>query len=596
MNMKKTIAAAAAGAMAVSATAASASAATTTAASPIQESGKFSYSLIKGFAKAQVGSATVTSERTISNITDVTAIYINIADVPTTNAVLATYAMPTGKGVINVVNDDADNPSNLYIQSTDDASTLISRSLILIGDKRNVALDETTPRDGMRLLYDSGLLQGKDLTTSSYAAKYPNALSEGDQPDYLVIDGSVLSARASNILVKYTTKIEHYYDNDGTGDLISDLSNALTTSDTLGIDGISAIATDATTVAGAAAGTITFNTTYKNVTQFVKYDPQGKTTTAPLLSTTNTTSFAGGVPNVISYLEGRDSTSGDYWYDQGTSNTFPVMNTPASNSVRQWQYIGRNSKYESGGAQKAQDYVNVMAVLNDTVANYDVVFTFNTATGKVMQAGNADITADRPAGSINADKGKSYAMFPQNLSGYFANDGTYAPYGTAPSTFFDYAASQNVNYSLFQGGLIINDYYSMQLADTEMFSYTATSLSFNFNTVKANAMANYNNWMTYIQSIRLATSQEWYWESLDIAWSTPVVETAESGEGLTSDEVGLEDEVPAEAPAEGEVVAVPEEETPVAPVENPPTGNSAVALAVIPVALAAAAIVAKKRK
>jgi hypothetical protein len=65
-------------------------------------------------------------------------------------------------------------------------------------------------------------------------------------------------------------------------------------------------------------------------------------------------------------------------------------------------------------------------------------------------------------------------------------------------------------------------------------------------------------------------------------------------EGLESDDVTLDDE-PA-ASAEEEEVVVPEEETPVAPAPNPATGNSAVALAVVPVALAAAAIVAKKRK
>jgi hypothetical protein len=64
-------------------------------------------------------------------------------------------------------------------------------------------------------------------------------------------------------------------------------------------------------------------------------------------------------------------------------------------------------------------------------------------------------------------------------------------------------------------------------------------------------------------------------------------------EGIESDDVTLDDEP---AAAEEEEVVVPEEETPVAPAPNPATGNSAVALAVVPVALAAAAIVAKKRK
>ncbi len=75
--------------------------------------------------------------------------------------------------------------------------------------------------------------------------------------------------------------------------------------------------------------------------------------------------------------------------------------------------------------------------------------------------------------------------------------------------------------------------------------------------------------------------------------------------GTESDEETL-DETPAEEeiidegeeeteePAEEETPAEEEEETPVQ--ENPGTGNSPIALAVIPVALAAAAVVAKKAK
>jgi hypothetical protein len=66
--------------------------------------------------------------------------------------------------------------------------------------------------------------------------------------------------------------------------------------------------------------------------------------------------------------------------------------------------------------------------------------------------------------------------------------------------------------------------------------------------------------------------------------------TVAFAEGTPSDEVTLDDEPTVEEPVDTE----PETEVPVAP--NPSTGNSAVALAVVPVALAAAAIVAKKRK
>ena len=71
-------------------------------------------------------------------------------------------------------------------------------------------------------------------------------------------------------------------------------------------------------------------------------------------------------------------------------------------------------------------------------------------------------------------------------------------------------------------------------------------------------------------------------------------------ETISDDEVGDEidagdDETPADD-EEDETPADSAEFVPAAPVQNPPTGNSPIALAVIPVALAAAAVVAKKAK
>lgn len=57
-----------------------------------------------------------------------------------------------------------------------------------------------------------------------------------------------------------------------------------------------------------------------------------------------------------------------------------------------------------------------------------------------------------------------------------------------------------------------------------------------------------------------------------------------------------EDETPVEDDEDETPAAPVEDETPAAPVQNPPTGNAPIALAVIPVALAAAAVVAKKAK
>lgn len=84
---------------------------------------------------------------------------------------------------------------------------------------------------------------------------------------------------------------------------------------------------------------------------------------------------------------------------------------------------------------------------------------------------------------------------------------------------------------------------------------------------------------------------------------TASAESVEAEEEEIADEEIVDEEIPAEEeeeiPAEEEEVPAEEEEVPAeeeAPVENPTTGNSPIALAVIPVALAAAAVVAKKIK
>lgn len=68
-------------------------------------------------------------------------------------------------------------------------------------------------------------------------------------------------------------------------------------------------------------------------------------------------------------------------------------------------------------------------------------------------------------------------------------------------------------------------------------------------------------------------------------------------ETLEPDDEGLIDEIPGdEEPGEDEEPAGDEEPGDTATAPNPGTGNAPIALAVIPVALAAAAVVAKKAK
>ncbi|MDR0992339.1 MAG: hypothetical protein LBL87_05505 [Ruminococcus sp.] len=560
MNMKKTIAAAAAGAMAVSATAASAAAATTTAATATMPTqGQYVYSLVKNFAREKMGTATILAEKTIvldtTNPTN-SSIYINLRD----------YGTTTGVAYINV---KTNANASLTVQSTDGYQFLINRQFILNGNDRNF---DGSAQDGLSIY---------------------RTVAGGDATDIGIDEQVLLNRGATTALIRYTTEIEH----------MEEKATELT--DVLELTAPTVLAIDEGVTSTVALITTYTPNTYRVATNFVAFDPDGTIYEAPLYTHANTDRYSGGVVNIIEYLEGRYSIAGAYgtgWYfSDSTDSWFPVAPNASGVSsyvkVSDYHYAGRNTEWSpswltaagawtSGGASNAKDYQNVMAVINDTVANYDVVFTFATAAKPVMDSNDPDIGADHPAGAYDVDKGDGvYTNFNQHMYGQYGNDNSlYTP-------FDSYYWTAPVSYNLFTGGLVVNDYYTMQLSDTTVFSYSATTLSFDYPTLKDKAYANYNTWMDYIQTLRLATSTEWYWDNLTITWTAPVADTAESGEGLESDDVTL-DEEPADA-GEEEVV-VPEE--PVAPAPNPATGNSAVALAVIPVALAAAAIVAKKRK
>ena len=231
-------------------------------------------------------------------------------------------------------------------------------------------------------------------------------------------------------------------------------------------------------------------------------------------------------------------------------------------------------------------YVNVRAVINDVIANYDdVTFTFNTATNKVNNNGEYDGN-----GAIDC------TAFGQHLYNLYGDETTGYVYTSA----YDWSY-----YNLFSGALIINDGLSMSLNDTNTFDYGKSSISFNWADVTDGATV--NTYVTYLHSMRLATSTDWYWDSMDVVFANTEAEDttvdSDASAEVEDDEIP-EEEVPAEeeeAPAEEEEApaeeeeAPAEEETPVAETTNPGTGNAPIALAVIPVALAAAAVVAKKR-
>ena len=283
------------------------------------------------------------------------------------------------------------------------------------------------------------------------------------------------------------------------------------------------------------------------------------------------------------------------------------------NRVHQWNAHPNNWSW--------RPYYNVLAVINDGLTNYDAVtFKFNTATSPVAYMGGAEIA--RNEAPINADRVVRNPRSGSYINGAFYVDNGITTYmSLAPQLYNRYfwdSHSEQIStpwtgyqsydfFTLFQGALVINERYTMSLQDVNSFDFDSESLSFTIDKIMdTNSGADVSPFATYIQSMRLATSNLWYWDSLDITFAAgagdDVADIADiPGEDEIipdddfddgdwddwddgddwEDDPWVEDEIP-------EVIDVPV-------VVNPPTGNASVALAVIPVALAAAAIIIKKR-
>jgi DNA repair exonuclease SbcCD nuclease subunit len=173
--------------------------------------------------------------------------------------------------------------------------------------------------------------------------------------------------------------------------------------------------------------------------------------------------------------------------------------------------------------------------------------------------------------------------------------------------------------NLISAGLVVNSELTMQLNDTKKLVWNENQLTFNwFDVTDETKITRANQILT---TMLLYTPVDWYWDSLDVTVIEPEEEEdVNAGEGIEEDGEVLDEEIEEEEVEEEEVEEeeedweeeeVEEETEPeieeveveeteaevveVAPVASPKTGNSPIALAVIPVALAAAAVVAKKR-
>lgn len=260
-------------------------------------------------------------------------------------------------------------------------------------------------------------------------------------------------------------------------------------------------------------------------------------------------------------------------------------------------------------------YVNAKAVVNDMIANYDdVVFTFNTAVDNVLTSayladksswiGNAANYVDYYVTGIPAAESwmgdSQYKSFAQQLYNLFGDEGTG----------YTYSDSYTFN-NLFNAALVANNGYTMNQSTVAPFEYSKTSVSFNWSDLTGgNAYITAANTLNTLQ---LASSSDWYWDSMDVTGYELAAEDAsteagveDEGEDLDDEDLDDSDDVDADDIDDADdaddiddtddVDADVDDEEVEAPVAtNPSTGNAPIALAVIPVALAAAAVVAKKR-
>ena len=155
--------------------------------------------------------------------------------------------------------------------------------------------------------------------------------------------------------------------------------------------------------------------------------------------------------------------------------------------------------------------------------------------------------------------------------------------------------------SMFTGAIVLNRDFSKQFSTSGLVDWGTNTITFDWDELTE---GRFYDASVVLHSLELLSTQnvEWVTCTVTVPEQEAASDNADSSQGKTEDPdeietTPVETEVITEAPVETEAPATeaPAETTAVAPVENIPTGNAPVALAVIPVALAAAAVIAKKR-
>lgn len=246
-------------------------------------------------------------------------------------------------------------------------------------------------------------------------------------------------------------------------------------------------------------------------------------------------------------------------------------------------------------------YTNPVAVINDAIANNDeVVFTFTGFNGIVATEKSKLYNMD-----VNVGRAYNCKVTPYDWTSPYFTQHLYKTDDII--TYGSYSSAWGVN--LFTGGVVVNSGITMQLNDTDAFTWGDNTLSFNWSDITSDGKI--TNAKDFLISMSLYTPVDWYWDTLTVeVVNDTIVEDVAAGAGLEEDatyeeiiapiddeeivEDIIDDEVIDEEPVEEEVLDVVEviivDEAP-----SPATGNKSYAYAAIPVALACAAIIAKKK-
>ena len=166
--------------------------------------------------------------------------------------------------------------------------------------------------------------------------------------------------------------------------------------------------------------------------------------------------------------------------------------------------------------------------------------------------------------------------------------------------YCSYSSAWGIN--LFEGAIVVNSNLTMQLNQVDKFTWNNDTLTFDWDTITSDGKI--TDAKTFLTSMLLYTPVDWYWDTLIVEVDKEAVEDIAAGAGLEdeSEEIILVNPETSETlPAITEpietideaIVEEPVEDT-IVSVESPKTGNPT-AIGLIPVALAAAAIIAKRK-